>query len=86
LQKTRLGLEGLRALCESDNFQDLTLLSLAGNGLVDSAVELLCRSKAFPSLITLDLYHNRISDQAVDQLHSAPNLKSVRAFQVDWRG
>ncbi len=64
----------------------LTLLSLAGNGLVDNAVDMLCRSKAFPRLITLDLYHNPISDQAVDQLRSSSNLKSVRAFQVDWRG
>ena len=73
-------------MCESDNFQKLTLLSLAGNGLRDNAVDLLCRSKAFPRLITLDVYQNRISDQAVDQLKASQNLKSVRAFQVDWRG
>ena len=81
-----MGLGGLEALCESENFQELTLLSLAGNGLVDNAVDVLCRSKAFPRLITLDLYHNRLSDRAVDQLRSSANLKSVRAFQVDWRG
>ena len=86
LQKAGLGLGGVKALCESKNFQELTLLSLAGNGLQDSAVDLLCDSQAFPRLITLDLYKNRISDRAVDQLKASPNLKSVRAFQVDWRG
>ena len=86
MQKTGLGSRGLQALCESENFRELTLLSLSGNGLEDDVVDIFCRSQAFPRLITLDLYHNRLSDRAVDKLRTSPNLKSVKALQVDWRG
>ena len=77
--------KGLQALCESENFKSLKLLSLSGNRLDDPAAELICHSRAFPELKTLDLYNNKISDHAVDQLRNSPNFPKLTALQVDWR-
>ncbi len=84
LGRTRLGLQGLKALCASDLFARTTLLSLADNGLDDSAAPVLAECQALSNLFTLDLNGNPLSKPALDLIRNSPNLKRLKALQVGW--
>ena len=78
-----MGNNGLYELCSGKSWSKLTALSLAQNSLDNNAAKMVAETKLFPKLVTLDLYGNRIGDEAIAVIKNSPNLKCLRALQVN---
>ncbi|MEE9499128.1 MAG: hypothetical protein V3V24_07295, partial [Nitrospinaceae bacterium] len=83
LDRTQIGNEGLKALCESEIMLTVEKLTLPHNGLDNAAIDLLAESDYLPNLVTIDLYRNRISQSTAQRLKQSPKLKRFKFLQMD---
>ena len=79
-----MGDDGVMALCQGFDFENLLSLDMASNQISDRGIQLLCTLGHFPQLKELGLRRNHIGDEGVKIFCNSHFAKQLNRVNLDY--